>query len=291
MDQLAYAIRRGGAAIESNTDRRVPWWSLTKTVLAAATLKLVDQQWLQLDARLPGRDCTIRQLLQHTAGVRNYGGQRYQDAVAAGESAWPVSDLLARVGADTPMYPPGSAWSYSNVGYLFIRQLIEQRLDTDIGSALRSLLFDPLELASPRIATCRADLDGTLWHNPTRYDPEWVYHGLLIGSPADAVRLLDHLLDGPFLSSAARQAMLTVYPLGAAVAGRPWTATGYGLGLMIGALAGAGRAVGHSGAGVGSVAALYRLPDLPVPVTVAAFAAATDEGVAEAQAIRIATQA
>ncbi len=52
----------------------VPWWSLTKTALAAAALALVAGGALALDRPLPGKPFTLRQLLQHTAGVPDYGG-------------------------------------------------------------------------------------------------------------------------------------------------------------------------------------------------------------------------
>ena len=48
---------------------------------------------------------------------------------------------------------------------------------------------------------------------------------------------------------------------------------------MIGEMAGAGPALGHSGGGPGSVAAAYHYPERAV--TVAAFAAGDDEGVVE----------
>ena len=62
--------------------------------------------------------------------------------------------------------------------------------------------------------------------------------------------------------------------------GRPWETTGHGLGLIIG-LASAGIAMGHSGAGPGSVSAVYHFCDQPRACTVAAFAPGDHEGIAE----------
>ena len=57
---------------ESCADQaRVPWWSFTKTALAAAALQLVARGQLGLDDRIDGRPYTLRQLLQHRAGVPN----------------------------------------------------------------------------------------------------------------------------------------------------------------------------------------------------------------------------
>ena len=75
---------------------------------------------------LQNRPYTIRQLLQHTAGLNTYGGPPYCAAVAAGDPVWPVAELLARVKADRLIFSPGEGWAYSDVGYLFVRQLIEE---------------------------------------------------------------------------------------------------------------------------------------------------------------------
>jgi CubicO group peptidase (beta-lactamase class C family) len=82
--------------------------------------------------------------------------------------------------ADHLDYEPGHGWNYSNVGYYFIRQKIEQITSQDIGSALRR---DPLGLASVRLVPTVEAFAGTAWGNRSRYDPGWVYHGLLAGAP------------------------------------------------------------------------------------------------------------
>lgn len=65
--------------------------------------------------------------------------------------------------------------------------------------------------------------------------------------------------------------MQAVHPLGGSPAERPWTQTGYGLGLMSGAMGEAGRAIGHSGGGPFSVAAVYHFPDAEEPCTTPAL--------------------
>ena len=82
--------------------------------------------------------------------------------------------------------------------------------------------------------------------------------------------------------------MLDTKVLGGAIPDRPWTECGYALGLMSGAVRGAGKAVGHSGAGPFSVNAVYHFPDLSDPITVASFTDGTAEGVAEFAAVRLA---
>jgi D-alanyl-D-alanine carboxypeptidase len=283
---------RIGAAGQPNhhaDQARVPWWSFTKTALAAAALKLVARGRLALDDQIEGRRYTLRQLLQHQAGVPDYGGlASYHRAVADRQKPWDVDELVMRVAADRLDFEPGRGWRYSNVGYLFVRQIIERTTGQDIGSALRYLVFDALELSSVRIVATARELAETAWGNHNNYDPGWVYHGLLAGTPADATHFLHRLMSGGVLPAALLSEMTTCHPLGGALPGRPWETTGYGLGLMIGGMTSAGLATGHSGTGPGSVSAVYHFGDRKTPCTVAAFALADTEGVAENEVARLA---
>ena len=47
--------------------------------------------------------------------------------------------MLARTAADRLVYEPGKGWGYSNIGYYFVRRLIEQTTDTP--SAMRSTIW------------------------------------------------------------------------------------------------------------------------------------------------------
>jgi D-alanyl-D-alanine carboxypeptidase len=287
-NNLPYAINRGNGPTEGQSVALFPWWSITKSVLAAATLRLADQGLVSLNDFYNDRPYTIRQLLQHTAGLNNYGGQAYREAVAAGDPVWPVAELLARVNAERLIFTPGRDWAYSNVGYIFVRQLIEEKADLEIGEALRMLVFAPLGIQCTKIATTHDDMKQTFWGNPAGYDPNWVYHGLLIGPPSDAADFLRRLFSGTFLSEGARSAMKTMHALGGSIAGRPWTKIGYGLGLMMGEMADAGTAFGHSGVGHDSVSSLYCFSELPGSPVVAVFGQGTDEGITETEAVRLA---
>ncbi|MEA2883455.1 MAG: hypothetical protein QOH32_2711 [Bradyrhizobium sp.] len=288
-NNLPCAINRGSGPTEGESVVLFPWWSITKLVLAAAALRLADQGLISLDDFYNGRPYTIRQLLQHTAGLNNYGGPAYRDAVAAGDAVWPVAELLARVNAGRLIFTPGRDWAYSNVGYIFVRQLVEEKAGLEIGEALRRLVFEPMGIQRTRIAATPDDMKQTFWGNPDGYDPNWVYHGLLIGPPSDAADFLRRLFSQTFLSEGARSAMKTMHALGGSIAGRPWTRIGYGLGLMMGEMADAGAAFGHSGVGHDCVSSLYCFAELPGSPVVAVFGQGTDEGITETEAVRLAT--
>ena len=156
MTDQGYLTARIGAdgGPETRADHGcVPWWSFTKTALATAALQLVGRGHFRLDDWINSRPFTLRQLLQHRAGVPNYGGlASYHEAVRLGEKPWEIGQLLDRVAVDRLDFDPGHGWRYSNVGYLFVRQLIEEAVGREIGSALRYLVFDDLGLESVRMA-------------------------------------------------------------------------------------------------------------------------------------------
>jgi D-alanyl-D-alanine carboxypeptidase len=260
------------ARTANDDSRLVPWWSFTKTLLAAAALTLVSQRKLQLDAPLEGASYTLRHLLQHTTGLRDYGAvPDYHAAVAAAEEPWSREELLRRAKADALLFAPGTAWAYSNIGYLYVRELVEGAVDADLQTALNTLVVRPLGITGAFVASTREDWDRTLWGGARGYHPGWVYHGLVVGSPSAAATLLHRLLFSDAMPPALRAEMLTPLLIGGAFQGRPAVAPGYGLGLMIDTASPLGRVVGHTDQGPGSTWCVYSMMDLREPRTLAAF--------------------
>jgi CubicO group peptidase (beta-lactamase class C family) len=278
----AYCLLRDGAYLASEGDEiDVPWWSFTKTVLAAAALVLVRDGKLALDEALTDRQFTLRQLLQHRAGVTNYGGLRaYHDAVARDDTAWPADELLARCGAGRLLFAPGSGWAYSNIGYFYVRELIESTTKSGLARALDHLVLSPLQVEGVHLSIDRRDFGNA-------YDPNWVYHGLLIGPLRQAALLLQRLLAGSLLPQPLLLSMLDRYPLGGPVVGRPWKAPGYGLGLMTGYTTGDALITGHTGGGPGSVVAVYQRLDSNRRITAATFESGGSEGTVEAACVEM----
>jgi CubicO group peptidase (beta-lactamase class C family) len=139
-------------------DAVVPWWSFTKTILATAAPKLVESGRLQLDDPIADRPYMLRQLLQHRAGIPDYGELRgYHDASARRDRPWSVAKLLDAVEADRLKFRPGKGWLYSNVGDLFVRRLIEQTTRQTLQQALREVLFDDLQLTTVEVVTTASE--------------------------------------------------------------------------------------------------------------------------------------
>jgi len=273
------AVVDAGGALEPGAARDVvPWWSFTKTLIAASALRLAEQRFLDLDAPLAGRPYTARQLLRHTAGVGDYGGlPEYKAAVARNDPPWTDAALFARVPPDRLLFPPGTGFAYSNVGYLLLRRLIEAAAGTGLGEILAGVVLRPLGLASARLAETSRDMDATAFAGDHGYHPGWCYHGTVVGPVAEAALALHRLARGDLpqvdLGRTAREAA----PVDPALAAPPWRVPRYGLGLMVGEMATPDMSsplvvLGHSAGGPGSVGAVYHAPGEAGGKTAAVFA-------------------
>ncbi|WP_457092979.1 serine hydrolase domain-containing protein [Microvirga sp. P5_D2] len=283
----AWAVVEGGEVAEAHhADRLVPWWSFTKTILASAALVLVEKGSISLDEPLSDKPYTLRHLLQHRSGLPDYGGLRsYHEAVAKGEKPWPVSQLVKEADAERLRYAPGEGWDYSNIGYLFVRHVIETVTGQNLDMALRELVLDPLDIKSARIALDPHDLDDVAMGSAQAYHPSWVYHGLLVGSVTDAALLLHRLMSGALLPREILHQMQSAHVLGGPIEGRPWQVPGYGLGLMKGETTTGKTVTGHTGGGPGSTVAVYR--SLDGIRTSAVFAIGEDAAATETKAFEL----
>lgn len=276
----AWAVIEDGIVVDAHdADQLVPWWSFTKTVLAAAALVLARDGLTELDRPLPGRSYTLRHLLQHRAGLAEYGAlPAYHEAVARGDEPWSVSHLLAQIDADLLRHAPGEGWDYSNIGYLFVRQMIEERAGEDLDTALHRLVLNPLGIESARLASAPDDLAAVAMGSASSYHPGWVYHGLMIGSVEDAAMLLHQLITGALLPSETLRMMLEPFVLSGPIPSRSWMRPGYGLGVMTGETAHGLKVAGHTGGGPGSTIAVYHSLDPRSRQRTACCFATSDEG-------------
>jgi CubicO group peptidase (beta-lactamase class C family) len=285
-----FAVAEDGAIMRENGGQTaVPWWSFTKTAIAAAALTLVRDGKVELDARIAGKPFTLRQLLQHRAGVAEYGAlPEYHRAVADREPPWSVAELLSRVEADRLRFTPGSNFLYSNVGYLFVRRLMEDMVGAPLASILRERLFQPLSIHDASIAEMPAELAGVEMGSESGYHPGWVYHGLLVGPLSQAALFLDRLLGGTLLPTELLAQMLNGHRVDNRLPQLPWQEPQYGLGLMCGQIPEGAFIAGHTGGGPGSSIAVYRLNDRRPSRTGAAFLSQEDSGAVERAAIQYA---
>jgi hypothetical protein len=71
--------------------------------------------------------------------VPEYGAlAAYHDAVERNDEPWSDAELLRRVDANRLLFALGQGWSYSNVGYLYVRRIVEATTGDDLDVAPRA---------------------------------------------------------------------------------------------------------------------------------------------------------
>lgn len=255
-------------------------YSITKTFIACLLLQLADAGQLDLDAPVnrlwhgwPLPDAvTTRRLLQHTAGVPDYGGlaQYHAEVRKHPDQPWDVDQFIQATLAQPWSVPEPERFAYSNPGYMVLRLLLEAVGGSPWRTQLAERVCQPLGLAHTTVADALADLQALApglsrliaeGDEPVnvrgRYHPGWVSHGVIASTASEITTFMQALLAGSLLTPQSRAAMVDAMPVGQ-VRGR-WVAPGYGLGLMIDAGLPLGLVRGHNGGGPGYSASSFGL--------------------------------
>lgn len=142
------ADRQTGAPV--TPDRLFKIGSCTKTFVAAALMKLVEDGNVELDAPiakwfpdLPGADkVTVLQLINHRGGLPEFEYDIPMDPALVWTPAQLI-DLAFKVGGQTA---PGGAAVYNNTGYVLAGMLIEAASGLSLGEYVRRKVLEPLGL-------------------------------------------------------------------------------------------------------------------------------------------------
>lgn len=261
------------------SDARFPLYSITKPLLAAVALQLVGEGALALDAPLRDTLCdllpelpdvpaiTLRRLLNHTSGLPDYGALPAYNADLRADSTrpWTEEEFLARTLAARPRAAPGAEFTYSNLGYMLIRVLLEQVAGAPLSRLLAERLFAPLGLQRTFVYTTLADSHlltpgfsefftsaGEPRDIAPRYHPGWVAHGLVVSTAEETAVIVDALFRGRLIPPALLAEMTAPVPV--AVDHPVLRSPAYGLGLMLGQVEIDDRLLpvaGHGGGGPG----------------------------------------
>jgi CubicO group peptidase (beta-lactamase class C family) len=146
-----------GRPIDANTIYH--WASITKTFTSIGIMQLRDRGRLSLDDPIvkyvpelmavhnpygPMEGITIRHLLSHSAGFRNptwpWGGDQPWQPFEPTE--W--SQLVAMMPYTQILFPPGSKYSYSNPGLIFLGRVIEKLSGDDYEVYIDKNILKPL---------------------------------------------------------------------------------------------------------------------------------------------------
>lgn len=258
-------------------------YSITKSLIAIATLQLVDRGEVALDdavqAYLPDlpldTPVTVRQLLSHSGGLPDYGGMKaYQEAVRQNPGQpWRPEQFLEYTLANGLVYAPGEGWGYSNVGYLMLKLLLERVAKRSLRQVLERQIFAPLKLRHTFVAETLQDAgdltpgystffsaDDSLEDVTATYHPGWVAHGVVVSTARELAKVLAATFNGQLLSPALLKEMLT--PVLVPVQHPLFRQPAYGLGVMIDPESAYGVVAGHGGGGPGYSTGALVFPDV-----------------------------
>ena len=257
-------------------------YSITKTLIAATILKLVEAGSLALDkpaqTYLPeltlAEPVTVRQLLQHTSGMPDYGGMvAYHDAVSRHPgNPWTEDQFLRHTVAGGLRFAPGNGWAYSNIGYLLLKRLLQTITGLSLRRALHDFLFAPLNLKRTFVAETLADAEGltpgysSLFRADDfedisrRYHPGWVSHGVAVSTAPETALLFHAIFAGRLLPAGLLEEMVTPVPVG--LEHRFFATPAYGLGLILDPASAYGTVAGHGGGGPGYETVALHFPDV-----------------------------
>jgi CubicO group peptidase (beta-lactamase class C family) len=246
--------------------------SVSKTLTSAAVMRLAEQGKIDLDKEIqtycpafPVKPwpITVRQLLNHTAGVRHYKDDAEYNSTKAYAS---VVDGLSVFKDDPLLFQPGTKFFYSTFGYCVLGCAVEGASGKDFGAALEDLVLAPAGMTATRIDSVH-DLiphralgyvlaaDGKTITNSDLADTSYkIPGGGIVATADDLVSFGASFLAPGFLRTDTVQAMWSLQTPGTG------EAEGYGLGWILGTRNGL-REVFHTGAQQRVSTVVYLLPD------------------------------
>ncbi|MCX7512820.1 serine hydrolase domain-containing protein [Frateuria hangzhouensis] len=257
--------------VTPGTDFRLA--SITKQFTAAAILLLAEDGKLGLDdsirhwlPSLPATTAvvTLRQLLDHTGGLIDY-----EDLIPPDQTAQVSDQDVLRMLSATPRsyFPPGSAYRYSNTGYVLLGLVVEKASGKTLQDFLQQRVFAPLHMDHtllyvhddpspvksrvPNRAYGYSEIDGHWQRTDQSVTSATRGDGGIYSNIDDLVRWDAALYDDRLLSDASRKAAFSPH---AKVTGEPYEAS-YGYGWRI-----TGDTLWHSGESIGFRNVIVRWP-------------------------------
>jgi CubicO group peptidase (beta-lactamase class C family) len=229
----AYGLADRAHGIEMTTSTQLAMASGSKTFTALVVLKLVEERVLSLsttarqllrsDLPLIADDVTVEHLLSHRSGIGDYLDE---DVIDSDDYPLPISvhrlvtteDYLQVLDGHPTKFPAGTAYSYSNGGFVVLALLAERASGRTYHDLVRETVCVPAGMADT--AFLRSDaLPGTAASGYVEDDAGWrtnVFHLPVVGTgdggmyttSADLSKFWRALLDGRIIRSATLRMML-----------------------------------------------------------------------------------
>lgn len=260
--------------------------SITKIYVGVVLVQLAGEGRLELEDPVAwhvpwaphGERITVHQLLTHTSGLPDHVSDLA--FLSDLERPWTAEEMVALV-ADQPLrFAPGSAYAYTNAGYVLLGEVIAAVTGRPWGEAVVERILEPLGLTRtfvPSVTPSPETVRGYLGVGPDPLDVTDRMHpvnphaaGEIVASAADVARFGRALfVDGVLLDEADLDRLLTPPTLGDGP-------SSYALGVALTAR-GDDVLVGHSGSTMGFQSRLHVLDRMVASTQVNDFYGEADE--------------
>ena len=261
-------------------DMRFRIGTASVALTSAAVGLLLEKEQLKLDEEIqnyvpefPKKEwpVTVRQLMGHTAGVRNDGGD---EGPLFGERCRRPVEAIQSFGEGPLLFEPGTQYAFSSYGWIVVSAAVEAAAGEPFLSFMRKRIFEPLKMDDTTADSLTEPIPDRVTFYFPRFaaDPHYGLHlmrpldyscyagaSVFLSTPSDLVRFGMAINGGTLLQPATLQLLHTSQRLSTG------QETGYGLGWDLEAVTLAGKATrtaGHDGDVLGGrMASLVTFPE------------------------------
>lgn len=186
-------------------------YSMSKTITAAAVVKLAEQGMLGIDDPVDkfvpwqpyGSTITVRQLLTHTAGLPNPLPLRWVHPLSS-HSTFDAQAAFRRaiLAHPRPTSPPGARFAYSNLGYWLLGEVVAKAAGVRFEQYIRDQVLAPLGIAAAALGYQALDPGAQASGHLERFSlmgmlAPWLLDRDLLGARCGRwVTIRPHYLDG-----------------------------------------------------------------------------------------------
>jgi len=245
--------------------------SISKSITAVAVMQLVEQGKINLDEdvrkyipyfSMKNWKFTVRQVLSHTSGVRNYRSEKEFNSKEYYKS---TSEAVSVILNDTIEYEPGTKQHYTTLGYNLLAAIIENVSKMSFTEYLQEFIFRQAGMTStlPDIQKeiIKARVKGYEKNNfrvfqnvPLADLSIKIPGGGLLSSAEDLLKFSHALLDGKLIKLSTLDSMITPTRL------KNGEFQNYGLGFAFGTDEKGRKYIFHPGTGTGFSSLLLIYP-------------------------------
>lgn len=246
--------------------------SISKPITAVAIMQLVEQGKISLDVDVrryltyfPVKKWafTIRQILNHTSGIRTYRGNEFETT----DYYFNARNALKTIMDDSLLHEPGTKYLYSTLSFNILSAIIEEVTKMSFADYLKKNIFEPAGMTS---TFCEYQMDiiynrasGYIKGNDRNFRNAALADlsikfpgGGIISTTEDLLRFSIAILNNKLISKNSFEELTKPSQLK-----NGKTIDNYGLSWVLGKDIKGRRTVSHSGGGTGFTSMLIIYPD------------------------------